>query len=76
MDTGTFTGFELTLREPGIAWFRFNSPERLNGMTTGIKRDLIEAVTLEDIARVRKRLLDGAAPLVVTVGPQAPAVAQ
>ena len=45
MDTGTFTGFELTLREPGIAWFRFNSPERLNGMTTGIKRDLIEAVT-------------------------------
>lgn len=45
MDTGTFTGFELSLREPGIAWFRFNSPERLNGMTTGIKRDLIEAVT-------------------------------
>ena len=45
MNTGTFTGFELTVREPGIAWFRFNSPERLNGMTTAIKRDLIEAVT-------------------------------
>jgi 2-(1,2-epoxy-1,2-dihydrophenyl)acetyl-CoA isomerase len=45
METGTFTGFELERREPGIAWFRFNSPERLNGMTTGIKRDLIEAVT-------------------------------
>lgn len=45
MKTGTFTGFELQLREPGIAWFQFNSPERLNGMTTGIKRDLIEAVT-------------------------------
>lgn len=45
MDTGTFTGFEVSLREPGIAWFQFNSPERLNGMTTGIKRDLIEAVT-------------------------------
>ncbi len=45
MDTGIFTGFELELRDPGIAWFRFNSPERLNGMTTGIKRDLIEAVT-------------------------------
>lgn len=45
MDTGTFTGFELSLRDPGIAWFQFNSPERLNGMTTGIKRDLIEAVT-------------------------------
>lgn len=45
MQTGTFTGFELELREPGIAWFQFNSPERLNGMTTAIKRDLIEAVT-------------------------------
>lgn len=45
MYTGTFTGFELELREPGIAWFCFNSPERLNGMTTAIKRDLIEAVT-------------------------------
>lgn len=45
MDTGQFTGFELSLREPGIAWFTFNTPERLNGMTTAIKRDLIEAVT-------------------------------
>ncbi|MFT7653044.1 MAG: 2-(1,2-epoxy-1,2-dihydrophenyl)acetyl-CoA isomerase, partial [Candidatus Azotimanducaceae bacterium] len=45
MKTGTFTGFELEIREPGIAWFQFNSPERLNGMTTGIKRDLIEAIT-------------------------------
>jgi 2-(1,2-epoxy-1,2-dihydrophenyl)acetyl-CoA isomerase len=45
MDTGAFTGFEITLAEPGIACFRFNTPERLNGMTTGIKRDLIEAVT-------------------------------
>lgn len=45
MDTGAFTGFELSLKEPGIAWFQFNTPERLNGMTTAIKRDLIEAVT-------------------------------
>ncbi len=45
MDIGNFTGFEVTLREPGIAWFRFTTPERLNGMTTGIKRDLVEAVT-------------------------------
>jgi 2-(1,2-epoxy-1,2-dihydrophenyl)acetyl-CoA isomerase len=45
MDTGLFTGFELSLREPGIAWFQFNTPERLNGMTGAIKRDLIEAVT-------------------------------
>lgn len=45
MDTGTFTGFKVSLRDPGIAWFAFNSPERLNGMTTAIKRDLIEALT-------------------------------
>ncbi len=45
MKTGTFTGFDLTLEDPGIAWFQFNTPERLNGMTTAIKRDLIEAVT-------------------------------
>jgi 2-(1,2-epoxy-1,2-dihydrophenyl)acetyl-CoA isomerase len=45
MDTGAFSGFEVSLRDPGIAWIRFNTPERLNGMTTAIKRDLIEAVT-------------------------------
>jgi 2-(1,2-epoxy-1,2-dihydrophenyl)acetyl-CoA isomerase len=45
METGRFTGFELSLRDPGIAWFQFNTPERLNGMTTAIKRDLIEAIT-------------------------------
>jgi 2-(1,2-epoxy-1,2-dihydrophenyl)acetyl-CoA isomerase len=45
MDTGNFSGFEISVREPGIAWFRFNSPERLNGMTVAMKRDLIEAVT-------------------------------
>ena len=45
MKTGAFTGFDLELREPGIAWFRFNTPERLNGMTTAIKRDLIESIT-------------------------------
>jgi 2-(1,2-epoxy-1,2-dihydrophenyl)acetyl-CoA isomerase len=45
METGSFTGFDLSLKEPGIAWFQFNTPERLNGMTTAIKRDLIEAVT-------------------------------
>lgn len=45
MQQGKFSGFEVTLEEPGIAWFRFNTPERLNGMTTRIKRDLIEAIT-------------------------------
>jgi 2-(1,2-epoxy-1,2-dihydrophenyl)acetyl-CoA isomerase len=45
METGRFTGFEVTLEDPGIAWVQFNSPERLNGMTTAIKRDLIETLT-------------------------------
>jgi 2-(1,2-epoxy-1,2-dihydrophenyl)acetyl-CoA isomerase len=45
MDTGKFTGFDVSLRSPGIAWVQFNSPERLNGMTTAIKRDLVEAIT-------------------------------
>ena len=45
MQTGQFAGFELSMREPGIAWIEFNTPERLNGMSTAIKRDLIEVVT-------------------------------
>ena len=45
MNTGQFRGFEVTIRERGIAWFRFTTPERLNGMTATIKRDLVEAVT-------------------------------
>ena len=45
MDTGQFRGFEVTIREPGIAWFQFTTPERLNGMTASIKRDLVEAIT-------------------------------
>lgn len=49
MDTGNFTGFNLTLDESGpsqgVARIEFNTPDRLNGMTVGIKRDLIEAVT-------------------------------
>ena len=45
MDTGQFRGFAVAMREPGIAWFEFTTPERLNGMTASIKRDLVEAVT-------------------------------
>lgn len=45
MKTGNFSGFEVSVREPGIAWIEFNTPERLNGMSTAIKRDLIEVVT-------------------------------
>ena len=45
MNEGNFTGFSVEMRDPGIAWFQFTTPERLNGMTAAIKRDLVEAVT-------------------------------
>ena len=44
MRTGGFTGFDVEIRDPGIAWIRFNTPERLNGFRQDIKRDLIETV--------------------------------
>lgn len=55
MQTGIFRGFEIELRDPGIAWFRFNTPQRLNGMTSSVKRDLVEALTqaqMDDKVRV------------------------
>jgi 2-(1,2-epoxy-1,2-dihydrophenyl)acetyl-CoA isomerase len=55
METGTFRGFELALRDPGIALVTFNQPDRLNGMTQGLKRDLVEVLTeaqMDDAVRV------------------------
>jgi 2-(1,2-epoxy-1,2-dihydrophenyl)acetyl-CoA isomerase len=55
METGTFRGFELALRDPGIALVTFNQPDRLNGMTQGLKRDLVEVLTeaqMDDGVRV------------------------
>ena len=45
MRTGQFKGFSVELREPGIAWIQFTTPDRLNGFTQAIKRDLVETVT-------------------------------
>jgi 2-(1,2-epoxy-1,2-dihydrophenyl)acetyl-CoA isomerase len=55
MQEGTFRGFELAMHDPGIAVVTFNQPDRLNGMTQGLKRDLIEALTeaqMDDGVRV------------------------
>lgn len=55
MEAGTFRGFEVELREPGIALVTFNQPERLNGMTQPMKRDLVETLTqaqMDDGVRV------------------------
>ncbi len=55
MDAGTFRGFDLTMHDGGIALIRFNQPDRLNGMTQGMKRDLIETLLqaqMDDAVRV------------------------
>jgi 2-(1,2-epoxy-1,2-dihydrophenyl)acetyl-CoA isomerase len=55
METGNFRGFEVALHDPGIALVTFNQPDRLNGMTQGLKRDLVEVLTeaqMDDAVRV------------------------
>src|SRR4249919_2521067 len=55
MQTGKFRGFEVTLHNPGIARITFNQPERLNGMTHHLKRDLVETLLqaqMDDVIRV------------------------
>jgi 2-(1,2-epoxy-1,2-dihydrophenyl)acetyl-CoA isomerase len=44
MDRGSYAGFEIELSAPGVALFSFNQPDRLNGMTSGMKRDMVEAL--------------------------------
>ena len=45
MQQGTFRGFDVALQGRGIAVITMNQPERLNGMTQGMKRDMIEILT-------------------------------
>jgi 2-(1,2-epoxy-1,2-dihydrophenyl)acetyl-CoA isomerase len=55
MRTGKFRGFEVTLHDPGIAVITFNRPERLNGTTSHVKRDLVETLLqaqMDDAVRV------------------------
>jgi 2-(1,2-epoxy-1,2-dihydrophenyl)acetyl-CoA isomerase len=55
MQDGSFRGFELAMHDPGIALITFNQPERLNGMTQGMKRDIIETILqaqMDDTVRV------------------------
>jgi 2-(1,2-epoxy-1,2-dihydrophenyl)acetyl-CoA isomerase len=52
---GTFRGFELVMQDPGIAVLTFNQPDRLNGMTQGMKRDIVETLLqaqMDDRVRV------------------------
>jgi 2-(1,2-epoxy-1,2-dihydrophenyl)acetyl-CoA isomerase len=55
MRLGNFTGFEIALQDPGIALVTLNEPERLNGTTQPMKRDLVEALLqaqMDDAVRV------------------------
>lgn len=55
MQQGTFRGFDVALHGRGIAVVTMNQPERLNGMTQGMKRDLVEVLAeaqMDDGVRV------------------------
>lgn len=59
MQTGRFRGFDVDLQEPGIALITLNQPERLNGMTPPMKRDLIETL-------LQAQMDDGVRVVVIT----------
>lgn len=46
---GTFQGFEVGLRDAGVAVVTFTNPERLNAMSAGTRRDLIEVIDLAQL---------------------------
>lgn len=55
MDQGQYQGFNVELWERGVALATFDQPERMNGMTQGLKRDLIEFLLqaqMDDAVRV------------------------
>jgi len=55
MDAETFEGFSTTLEELGILAVTFDRPETMNASTIGMKRDLVEVLTLaqmDDAVRV------------------------
>jgi 2-(1,2-epoxy-1,2-dihydrophenyl)acetyl-CoA isomerase len=55
MNTGRFRGFEVAIHDPGIAVVTFNQPDRLNGTTQPMKRDLVETLLqaqMDDAVRI------------------------
>ncbi|MET0629090.1 MAG: enoyl-CoA hydratase/isomerase family protein [Acidimicrobiia bacterium] len=55
MIAGEYQGFDVRLEDPGIAVVTFTRPERLNAISTGARRDLVEVLTmaqLDDTVRV------------------------
>lgn len=44
LEADSYRGFDLALHDPGLALITLNQPERLNGMTQDMKRDLCEVL--------------------------------
>ena len=49
MIEGDYQGFTVEIRDPGIALFTFTHPERLNAMSIGTRRDLVEVLGLAQL---------------------------
>lgn len=49
MIEGTYQGFEVDIEPPGIAVVTFQRPERLNAMSFGARRDLVEVLSLAQL---------------------------
>lgn len=49
MIEGTYQGFDVEIRGSGVALFTLNRPERLNAMSFGTRRDLVEVLTLAQL---------------------------
>lgn len=45
VEAGDLQGFNVGIEDPGIVWITFNRPEKLNGFSSAMKRDLIEVLT-------------------------------
>ena len=45
VEAGEFRGFKVDIEDPGVVWITFNRPEKLNGFSSAIKRDMIEVLT-------------------------------
>jgi 2-(1,2-epoxy-1,2-dihydrophenyl)acetyl-CoA isomerase len=49
MIEGDYQGFSVSVRPPGIALLTFTHPERLNAMSFGTRRDLVEVLGLAEL---------------------------
>ena len=49
MIEGSYQGFDVELRGTGVALFTFRHPERLNAMSFGQRRDLVEVLSLAQL---------------------------